>query len=85
MESLPCSLSFSNDSLISEAWKRIKILVNGQRRVNEYIYDNAIFNEIDLIDCQMADMNAMLRMCVCNQTRLHDELDIHASEVIIPN
>lgn len=59
--------------------------MNGQRRVNEYIYDNVIFNEIDLIDCQMADMNAMLRMCVCNQTRLVDELDIHASEVIIPN
>lgn len=49
-ETIPCSLSFSNDLLLSDVWKKIKILINTSLKLNEYVYSNVIWNQIDIFD-----------------------------------
>lgn len=47
---MPCSLSFSNDLILSDMWKKIKILINTSSRLNEYVYNNVIWNQISVVD-----------------------------------
>jgi hypothetical protein len=42
--------------------------------MSEYIYDNIVYNEIDLIDCQFSDLRALLRTCVRDRSRLRDNV-----------
>lgn len=74
MESLPCSLSFSNDNMLMEAWKRIKILINASMETSEYIYDNLIYNQINFVDCQFSDLRAIMRSCVQDRSRLREDV-----------
>lgn len=52
-ESIPCSLSFSNDLLLTDVWRKIRILVNTSDKLNEYVYNNVIWNQIDILDSEI--------------------------------
>ena len=49
-ETMPCSLSFSNDILLSDMWQKIKLIINTSSRLNEYVYNNVVWNQIDVVD-----------------------------------
>lgn len=53
---MPCSLSFSNDVILSDVWKRIKILINTSSRLNEYVYNNVIWNQISVVDSNIQEL-----------------------------
>lgn len=55
-ETMPCSLSFSNDVILSDVWKRIKILINTSSRLNEYVYNNVIWNQISVVDSNIQEL-----------------------------
>ena len=52
-ESIPCALSFSYDSLLSDVWKKIQILINTSDSLNDYVYNNVIWNQIDIFDSEI--------------------------------
>lgn len=41
--------------------------------MSEYIYDNIVYNQIDLIDCQFSDLKALMRSCVQDKSRLRGD------------
>jgi type II restriction/modification system DNA methylase subunit YeeA len=55
-ESIPCSLSFSNDHLLSDVWRKIRILINTSDKLNEYVYNNIIWNQIDILDSEINEL-----------------------------
>ena len=52
-ETIPCSLSFSHDHLLCDVWGKIKILINTSETLNEYVYNNVIWNQIDILDSEI--------------------------------
>lgn len=69
-ETMPCSLSFSNDLLLSDMWKKIKFLVNTSSRLNQYIYNNVIWNQISVIDSVVSQLNGELKISAPNVSEL---------------
>ena len=67
---MPCSLSFSNDLLLSDFWSKIKILINTSTKLTEYIYNNVIWNQIDIVDSTSSELMGILKMCVANKSSL---------------
>lgn len=67
---MPCSLSFSNDLLLSDMWKKIKLLINTSSKLNEYVYNNVIWNQIDIVDSQISELNGILKLSVANKSLL---------------
>lgn len=45
-QTIPCSLSFSNDLILGDMWKKIKLLINTSSRLNSYVYNNVVWNQI---------------------------------------
>ena len=69
-ESIPCSLSFSYDQLLSDVWRKIRILINTSDRLNEYVYNNVIWNQIDILDSEITELNGILKLCAANKSQL---------------
>lgn len=69
-ETIPCSLSFSNDMLLSDVWKKIKILINTSFKLNEYVYNNVIWNQIDILDSQINELQGITKICAANKSQL---------------
>ncbi len=67
---MPCSLSFSHDMILSDMWKKIKLLINTSSKLNEYVYNNVIWNQIDIVDSSISDLNAILKMCTSGKSQL---------------
>ena len=65
---MPCSLSFSNDILLSDMWQKIRILINTSTRLNEYVYNNVVWNQIDVVDSVVFDLNAELKVSSPNKS-----------------
>ena len=77
---MPCSLSFSNDLLLSDIWKKIKILVNSSTKLNEYVYNNVIWNQIDIVDSSISELKGILKVCAANKSSLKQNFDIVEEE-----
>ena len=69
-ETMPCSLSFSNDELLSDLWKKIKLLINTSSKLNEYVYSNVIWNQIDLVDSHINELSGILKLSIANKSPL---------------
>ncbi len=67
---MPCSLSFSNDLLLSDIWKKIKLLINTSN-LSDYAQNNVIWNQIDIIDTQVQELVGILKMCVAGKSQLN--------------
>lgn len=67
---MPCSLSFSHDLILSDMWKKIKLLINTSSKLNEYVYNNVIWNQIDIVDSTINDLNGILKMCAAGKSQL---------------
>jgi hypothetical protein len=72
---MPCSLSFSHDLILSDMWKKIKLLINTSSKLNEYVYNNVIWNQIDIVDSTVDDLNAILKMCASGKSQLKQRED----------
>lgn len=70
---MPCSLSFSNDVLLSDMWKKIKLLINTSSKLTEYIYNNVIWNQIDIVDSNITELDGVLKLCVANKSSLKQQ------------
>ena len=44
------NLNYSNDILLSDMWQKIKLIINTSSRLNEYVYNNVVWNQIDVVD-----------------------------------
>jgi hypothetical protein len=51
-------------------WKKIRILINTSSRLNKYIYDNVIWNQINVVDCNVYELKGKLTVSVPNKTEL---------------
>ena len=80
-ETMPCSLSFSHDLILSDMWKKIKLLINTSSKLNEYVYNNVIWNQIDIVDSSINDLSAILKMCASGKSQLKQREDIVTSSV----
>lgn len=78
---MPCSLSFSHDLILSDMWKKIKLLINTSSKLNEYVYNNVIWNQIDIVDSSINDLSAILKMCASGKSQLKQREDIATSSV----
>lgn len=78
---MPCSLSFSHDLILSDMWKKIKLLINTSSKLNEYVYNNVIWNQIDIVDSSIMDLNAILKMCASGKSQLKQREDIASSSM----
>jgi hypothetical protein len=67
---MPCSLSFSHDLILSDMWKKIKLLINTSTKLNEYVYNNVIWNQIDIVDSNINDLSGILKMCAAGRSQL---------------
>lgn len=81
-ETIPCSLSFSNDLLLSDVWRKIKILINTSHKLNEYVYNNVIWNQIDIIDSEINELQGIMKVCVANKSQLKQRKEATRSEEI---
>ena len=72
---MPCSLSFSHDLILSDMWRKIKLLINTSSKLNEYVYNNVIWNQIDIVDSSTTDLNAILKMCASGKSQLKQRED----------
>lgn len=83
---MPCSLSFSHDLILSDMWKKIKLLINTSSKLNEYVYNNVIWNQIDIVDSSINDLSAILKMCASGKSQLkqrEDNLSSSLGELVI--
>lgn len=76
-ETMPCSLSFSNDLILSDMWPKIKLLVNTSSRLNEYVYSNVVWNQIDVVDSVVLELYAELKVASANKSELRQERARH--------
>lgn len=67
---MPCSLSFSNDLILSDMWRKIRILINTSSRLNEYVYNNVIWNQISVVDSTVVELNGELTVSAPNKSEL---------------
>ncbi len=67
---MPCSLSFSNDLILSDMWKKIKILINTSSRLNEYVYNNVIWNQLSVVDLSVLELSGQLAVSAPNKSEL---------------
>jgi len=72
---MPCSLSFSHDLILSDMWKKIKLLINTSSKLNEYVYNNVIWNQIDIVDSSSSDLSGLLKMCAAGKSQLKQQKD----------
>ena len=73
---MPCSLSFSHDLILSDMWKKIKLLINTSTKLNEYVYNNVIWNQIDIVDSNLNDLEGILKICSAGRSQLKQREDI---------
>ena len=78
-ESIPCSLSFSYDQLLSDVWRKIGILINTSDSLNEYVYNNVIWNQIDILDSEITELNGILKQCAANKSQLKQKTNLKGS------
>lgn len=78
---MPCSLSFSHDLILSDMWKKIKLLINTSSKLNEYVYNNVIWNQIDIVDSSINDLSAILKMCASGKSQLKQREDFTSSSM----
>jgi hypothetical protein len=78
-ETIPCSLSISNDLLLSDVWKKIKILINTSSKFHEYVYSNVIWNQIDILDSDINELQGIMKICAANKSQLKQSNQVYKS------
>jgi hypothetical protein len=51
-------------------WRKISILINTSSRLNEYVYNNVIWNQINVVDSVVSELRGELTVSSPNKTAL---------------
>lgn len=51
-------------------WKKIKLLINSSSRLNEYVYNNVIWNQIEVVDSSINELSGELKISSPNKSGL---------------
>lgn len=79
-ETIPCSLSFSNDLLLSDVWRKIRVLINTSQELNDYVYNNVIWNQIDILDSEINELQGIMKLCAANKSELRQRKEVAGEE-----
>lgn len=46
------------------------MLINTTDKLNEYVYNNVIWNQIDILDSEINELSGIMRICAANKSQL---------------